>query len=631
MKKNKKASIGKLIVAVVIYLVLTLVLTFFFWQKSRELTDDQLASEIIDVGRCAADSVDGDLLATIKSDDKTSQAYQTIYKQLSVFLENTTAKYIYAMGVGSGNHFYFLVDTDPVEPGEYGERIECTEAMAEAAKGYPSVDREPCEDRWGIFYSSYCPVYDSSGAMAGVIGVDFPAEWYESEITQQSSRVLLICAAVILISILIILLIMWQARREAKTRLIERDELQVAKADAMAANHAKNRFLANMSKEIRTPIETILNMDEMILRESVESDVRDYAMDIRHSGNELLALMEEVLDISQIESDETELHPVRYNPVLLISDLTDMVETRIHEKDIKVFSEIDDKLPSILLGDSGRIRQCLTNLSVNSVKFTEHGEIHLTVERTRIRENSVWLKFSVRDTGGGISEEEMNRINDAIQNIEKVRYTMEGGTAMSLCIVNRVLMSMGSKLEMESVLGEGSTFSFTIRQKVVDERPIGEYEKAREVMSVEEEIEEYKPYTAPDCRILLVDDAKMNLKLVQILLRDTKITVDTTDSGGMALEMMAQTEYDALIFDHMMPEIDGVELLRLVRENRDNPNCSKPCIVLTGNTIEGAIEHYLKVGFDAYLGKPVQKDLLEGILYRYLPANKIHINEFMNR
>ncbi|MBO4395195.1 MAG: response regulator [Eubacterium sp.] len=631
MKKIFKMTTGKLIAVVVIYLVLTLVLTFFFWQRSRELTDDQLASEIIDVGRCAADSIDGDLLATIDSDDKTTQAYQTIYNELSVFLDNTTAKYIYAMGIGSGNHFYFLIDTDPNDPGAYGEKIECTAAMAEAAKGIPSVDEEPYEDRWGIFYSSYCPVYDSSGAMAGLVGVDFPADWYESEITQQSNRVLLICGAVILISVLIIVLILWHARREAKSRLIERDELQVAKADAMAANHAKNRFLANMSKEIRTPIETILNMDEMILRESVESDVRDYAMDIRHSGNELLALMEEVLDVSQIESDETELHPIRYNPVLLISDLTDMVQTRIHEKDIKVFSEIDDKLPSILLGDSARIRQCLTGLAVNSVKFTEHGEIHLTVERVRIRENSVWLKFSVRDTGGGISGEEITRIHEALENIEKVRYTMEGGTAMSLSIVNRVLKLMGSKLELESEIGKGSTFFFVLRQKVVDERPIGEYEKAREVMSVEEEIEEYKPYTAPDCRILLVDDAKMNLKLVQILLRDTQITVDTTDSGGMALEMMAQTEYDALIFDHMMPEIDGVELLRLVRENRENANCSKPCIVLTGNTIEGAREHYLKVGFDAYLGKPVQKDLLEGILYRYLPADKIHVNEFMTR
>lgn len=629
MTRWKENGIAKVVVVVTIYLVVILGLTFFSGMRSHGIMEELLKKEMIEVARSAATVVDGDELIRIGEGDEKTEAFKNLYDSLSVFMTNTEAKYIYAVRRETGGRYSFILDTDPDDPGQYGEPVVGTEAMDDASAGTPAVDDKAVEDRWGSFYSAYCPVYATTGELAGLVCADFPADWYEDEVSTQIRLIVLLGVFALLFCVLIIVLIIRNAKREATEKARERDELALAKSMAEEANLRRNEFLNMMSHELRTPINMVMGMDEMILRESVEPEVRNDAMEIRHAGNMLLMLVDEVLDMSRIDNGSVELNPVRYDPLLLISDMSEMIRGRMRNSDVQFFTEIDDNMPSILFGDTTRLKQVLINLLNNSVRFTEQGEIHFTVTRERIRDDAVWMRFSVKDTGQGVPKDAVDRMKEffdtgELQEVPDDPVT-SGITELGLTMANRQLRQMGSMLEFESEIGKGSTFAFTLKQKVIDEKPVGDYQKAREVMAFEEENVEHDDFIAPEAKILVVDDEKMNLAVVKSLLMSTQIQIDATKSGAEALELMAENTYDVLVFDHLMREIDGIELLRLVRENRENTNCAAPCIVLTANAAEGAREEYLKVGFDAYLAKPVNKDRLESVLLRYLPRSKVKI------
>ena len=629
MSRLTKNGIAKIIIVIAIYLAMVLGLTIFAGVRSHAIMGELLKKEMIEVARSAATVTDGDELIRIKEGDEDTDSYRKLYDTLSVFMNNTEARYIYAVSHHSGGRYSFILDTDPDDPGQFGEAVVGTEAMDEASAGTPSVDDTAYEDRWGEFYLAYCPVYASTGELAGLVCADFPADWYNNEVGIQIRLILLLGFVALFFCALIIFLIIRNARKEAAEKASERDELALAKSMAEEANMRRNDFLDMMSHEIRTPINMVMGMDEMILRESVEPEVRDDALEIRHAGNTLLMLVDEVLDMSRVDNGNIELSPVRYDPYLLISDMSEMIRGRMRNSEVQFFTEIDDNLPSILFGDTTRLKQVLINLLNNSVRYTKSGEVHFTVTRERIRDNSVWMRFSIKDTGEGVPKEALDRMRALFDLGEKLPEdeVSTGITELGLTMADRQLKLMGSTLEFMSEIGKGSTFAFTLKQKVIDEKPIGDFKKAREVMASEEEIVEHEDYIAPDARILVVDDEKMNLAVVKSLLMSTQIQIDTTKSGAEALELMAENTYDVLVFDHLMREIDGIELLRLVRENRENPNCAVPCIVLTANVGEGARESYLRVGFDAYLAKPVNKDRLEGVLLRYLPRNKVKIQQ----
>ncbi len=626
---ESKKGITKVIIAVAVYLAIILGLALFSASRSRRIMDELLKKEMIEVARSASELIDGDDLIKIGENDTDTPRYKSIYELLSVFMKKTQAQYVYTVKCEPGGRFNFIIDADPQDPGKFGEPVVGTPAMEEAAAGTPSVDDAAVEDRWGSFYSAYCPVYASSGELAGLVCADFPADWFEGEVGTQLRLILILGASAIFFCALIVLLILRNAKREQAEKLKEQEELQLAKSMAEEANFRRNDFLDMISHEIRTPINMVMGMDEMILRESVEPEVREDAKEIRHAGNHLLMLVDEVLDMSKIDSKSTTLEPVRYDPFLLISDLSEMVRGRMRNSEVQFITEVDDKLPSILFGDTTRLKQCLINLLNNSVRYTKKGEIHFNVSRERIRDNYVWLKFSVRDTGEGVPKEAVKRMVEmftgSIESEHGEDEITSGITELGLAMASRQLRMMGSVLEFESELGVGSTFYFKLKQKVIDEKPIGDFRKSREVMAFEEENVSHHSYTAPDAKILVVDDERMNLAVIKSLLQSTEIQVDTTQSASEALEMMAEKTYDVLLFDHMMREIDGIELMRLVRENRENPNCVVPCIVFTSNVAEGAKEGYLRVGFDAYLPKPINKDRLEGVLLRYLPRSKVKI------
>ena len=398
------------------------------------------------------------------------------------------------------------------------------------------------------------------------------------------------------------------------------EELQKQKDIADNANEAKSRFLANMSHEIRTPINAVLGMDEMILRESNEKTIRTYAADIMSAGKTLLSLINDILDLSKVEEGKMEIIPVQYDLSSLINDLVNMIRDRAAKKGLKFTVNADEHIPHILIGDEIRVRQCAMNILTNAVKYTETGEVTLTVFFEPKDDEHILLGIKVEDTGIGMKEEDMESLFSPYKRIEEKRNRTIEGTGLGMSITRQLLDLMGSELKVHSEYGKGSVFSFVIEQEVVKWEELGDYSTRFNDMAAG--VHEYHElFHAPDARILVVDDTEMNLTVIQSLLKKTLIKIDTAMSGRDAVKMSADTKYDAIFIDHMMPDMDGIETLKHIRES--GKSMEVPAVALTANAVSGAREMYLEAGFNDYLSKPVDGERLERMLYDMLPDEKI--------
>ena len=406
-----------------------------------------------------------------------------------------------------------------------------------------------------------------------------------------------------------------------------KEEAEKAKEIAQEANRAKSDFLANMSHEIRTPINAVLGMDEMILRESTDSKILEYASDIKQAGSILLFLINDILDFSKIESGKMDIIPVDYDLGILLSDTIDMIRSRAEEKKLQLELNIESNTPVHLHGDEVRLRQIITNILTNAVKYTPEGIITLTVSGKKVSEKAVQLYVSVKDTGIGIKEEDIGRLYDSFQRVDESRNRNIEGTGLGLSITMRLLNLMGSRLEVESAYGEGSDFYFYLEQEQLDDEILGEdiqkyCEKVRGEISVSTE-----QFYAPDAKILVVDDNEMNLKVFSGLLKNHGMQIDTAMSGKECLARIEQNAYHMIFMDHLMPEMDGVETLRQIRELKTNRSKDAVIIILTANAVSGAREMFLEEGFDDYLSKPIIAIKLEQMIQKYLPKELLTNND----
>ncbi len=399
-------------------------------------------------------------------------------------------------------------------------------------------------------------------------------------------------------------------------------ELETEKTIAEASTRAKSAFLANMSHEIRTPINAILGMDELILRESTEDSVKQYALNIQKSGNTLLSLVNNILDFSKIESGKIEIIPNDYELSGFIRIIENMVSQRIEEKGIRFYIKADEDIPRYLYGDHLRIGQCVIHILNNALKYTEKGEIRLFIEYAGKDDNEVSIRFRISDTGIGIKEEDLARLFTAFERIDLKKNRTIEGTGLGMNIVQSLLALMDSHLDVSSKYGEGSVFSFLINQKITKDVPLGDY-KIPDEEEINSALYGDGKFTAPSARVLIVDDTAVNLIVAKGFLKGTEINVDTAEDAIKALELLQANVYDLLFFDHMMPDTDGIELLHILKKRTDNPNSRIPCIVLTANAIQGAREEYLKEGFDDYMSKPLDGTQFELLLKHYLPEEKI--------
>lgn len=400
-----------------------------------------------------------------------------------------------------------------------------------------------------------------------------------------------------------------------------RKDAEEARKEAERANHVKSAFLANMSHEIRTPINSILGFDEIILRESKDKDITQYASNIKFSGQALLTLINDILDFSKIESGKMEVIPVDYDLKQLLADLVLMITHRAEEKDLKIRCEIDENLPLVLHGDDVRIRQIITNLLTNAVKYTKQGEVVLGVHLFEAG-NPVKIKVSVRDTGIGIREEDQKELFGAFRRVDEMTNRNIEGTGLGLAICVRMLELMSSELILKSEYGKGSDFSFVLEQTVVDETPVGRFSMAEEESRRNVEITR-ENFTAPDARILVVDDVNLNLAVFKQLLKNSGMTIETASTGTRSLEMIRSGNYDIVFMDYLMPEMDGIETLRKGRDEGIIDMEKFPVIALTADAVSGAREMFLNEGFSDYLTKPIQIKQLIEMLIKYLPEDKV--------
>lgn len=401
------------------------------------------------------------------------------------------------------------------------------------------------------------------------------------------------------------------------------DELMEARILAEKASDAKSTFLANMSHEIRTPINAVLGMDEMILRESNLDNIKEYAANIRSSGKALLSIINDILDFSKIESGKMELIISPFHLSSTIYDLMTSLSLRAKEKNLLFECHLDPNTPRELLGDELRIKQIITNMLTNAIKYTHKGTVSLSIHFEERDPHHVILICKVQDSGIGIKEEDIGTLFTSFSRLDGHKNYGIEGTGLGLSIVSNLIDLMNGKISVESEYGVGSTFTVELPLEVINWEGIGEIRDFTKE-TVEDNKASIVTFTAPDVSILSVDDNKINLKVFKGLLKETKIRVDLATSGEQCLAFMQKKKYDMVFLDHMMPGMDGVETLHRMKELENNLSPDAPVIALTANALSGAKDQYFDYGFDDYLSKPIDYADLEKLILSFLPKDKIH-------
>jgi len=394
------------------------------------------------------------------------------------------------------------------------------------------------------------------------------------------------------------------------------DQLREKTEEADRANAAKLNFLANMSHEIRTPLNAILGMNEMILRESKNGSVQKYALDIQSAGKTLLSIVNDILDISKIESGKAQLVNAEYSLSSVLNDIVNMTMRKAASKGLKYEINVSPDIPTRLYGDEIRIRQIMLNVINNAVKYTAKGSVTVNVGFTAKSETTIELAVRVEDTGIGICKEDLGKLFQTFQRLDETKNRKIEGTGLGLIITKQYAEMMNGRVEVSSEPGVGSVFTIYFDQRVLDPRPLGDFTQALHRAQAEHEV--YVPkLCAPDAKVLIVDDNEMNLQVITGLLGDTRIMLNVATSGEQCIEMVRKKHYDLILLDQMMPGLDGTQTLHYMRDHGLIDGV--PVIVLTADAVVGAREAYLASGFNDYLSKPVMYAELENALITHLP------------
>lgn len=401
------------------------------------------------------------------------------------------------------------------------------------------------------------------------------------------------------------------------------DDLHLEKLIEEQANHAKSDFLANMSHEIRTPINTIIGMNEMILRECEDEAIREYAYNIESAGHNLLALIDDILDFSKIEAGKMKIIEAEYKLGELLHDAASTIGRKAKQKNLQFEINVKEDLPDTLYGDQVRIRQILMNLMSNAVKYTQKGKIQLQITGDVNREeNKVALQISVADTGIGIRKEDIETLFEHFRRLDLEMNRNIEGTGLGLAITQKLVTMMGGTIDVESVYGEGTVFTVQLTQQYIGQDYIGNWgQKYGKAGGTSNQYQQ--TFIAPEASVLVVDDNRMNLTVVQNLLKKTQLQITTCMSGTDALELMCREKYDIILMDHMMPGLDGIETLKRSKQMPENLNKDVAVIAVTANAIAGAREMYMAEGFTDYISKPIVGKILEEMLLKYLPTEKV--------
>ena len=407
----------------------------------------------------------------------------------------------------------------------------------------------------------------------------------------------------------------------------EENELAIQqKKEIEELNKAENNFFTSMSHEIRTPINTIIGLNEIILRGDIPEDVAENAKNIQSASKILLTLINDILDLSKIKSGSMEIISVSYETGAMFSEIVNMIWVKAKEKGLEFRLHVDPSIPSMLCGDEVRIKQILINLLNNAVKYTSEGSVTLSIRCERLSLNRVRVWYSVEDTGQGVKKENIPYIFNAFKRVDEEKNRHIEGTGLGLSIVHQLVELMGGEISVNSVYTKGSTFLVMLEQDIVDVKELGTFTLESRVSAGKGE--QYRQsFEAPEAHILVVDDNEMNLMVVRKLLTETKIQIDTVLSAAECLRLTQTQHYDAILMDHLMPEMDGIQCLHALRNQPGGLCRDVPVIALTANAGSDNQQIYRKEGFSGYLAKPVSGALLEASVLSILPKKLVKLSE----
>lgn len=423
-------------------------------------------------------------------------------------------------------------------------------------------------------------------------------------------------------------MLLWTVRSNNEIKIVREmarlEHMKRDKREAEAASEQKSRFLSHMSHEIRTPLNAVLGLNELIMRETRDEKIKKYSEDIQNSGRTLLALINDVLDFSKIENGKLDIVDSDYSLSSVIYDMVLMVQDRAKKKGLELRISVQPDIPDILHGDEIRIKQIIMNLLTNAVKYTRKGWIELSIYMTEVipydtNNDKININIKVSDTGIGIKKEELPKLFAEFERLDRNKNRSIEGTGLGLSITSRLIKLMGGTINVESEYEKGSVFIAVIPQKVVSKEPIGDYKQRFEsINSDNEESIENDMIMYNGKKMLVIDDNETNLEVITSILEMFEITVDMANCGANGINLASKEKYDLILTDDMMPEMNGTQFMQYIKSHKNEANYITPIVVLTANAIAGAREEYVKSGFDDYMSKPIDIEVLQKILSRFL-------------